>query len=254
MGVLAAIDNSRCSDGVLDTARRIAGLLALDVDAVTVREGDPPPGMMPSAQAGVPCRALFGDTATAVLRALEGDDVALAVLGAGRSRPMVAPVGHVTRDVITEAAKDLVVVPAEPVLPRRGRRIKVVVPVDGAEATTTALARELRPLIDHGVEVVALHVFDAANAPVYWDHFYDDYRGWQQHFGQHSCPVPGGRLELDRGSVATAVRRLAAQEEATLVAIAWAQDLSPGHARIVTELLASSPVPLLLVPVATHSA
>lgn len=50
--------------------------------------------------AGRPLRILIGDPATAILEAIDEDDVLLVVIGSGRIRTGAHPLGHVTRAVI----------------------------------------------------------------------------------------------------------------------------------------------------------
>ena len=244
MELLAAIDDTRLSAGVLDTAVRIAALLSVDIEAVTVYGEDAASAARMAGEARVPLRLLFGDPATAVLRALDEDDVVLATLGAGRAYGA----GLVTRGVITQSTKPVVVVPRHARPWTASGAARVVAPLDGAEATTSALVRHLRVFADRGAEVIALHVFNGGNAPRYWDHPYYDALAWQQEFLRRRGPVPGCRLQVALGSVVRATVDLAVREQAVLIAVAWAQDLSSGHGRIVNDLLRSSPVPVLLLP------
>lgn len=248
MKTLAAIDRSGGAPGVLETARSLGALLATEVVGVHVYErGDQSPSSMADT-AGVSLRTSLGDPAAGILKALGDDDVVMAVLGTGDTRANRSSVGHVARRVMTSTSKPIVLVPPDSVELGSPGRVRVIVPLDGAPATARGLRAVLDRLADHDMEIVAMHVFNATNAPQYWDHFYYDFPAWQKRFREDNCGR-SGRLEVGRGSVVAEILRLADAAGAGLIAVAWSQDLAPGHARVVTELLRSTRVPVLLVPV-----
>lgn len=249
MKTLAAIDSSSSAPAVLETARSLAALLATEVEAVHVYErGDHSPDSMAST-AGVSLRTSLGDPTAGILNALGDDEVVMAVIGTGGARAGRSTVGHVARRVMTSTSKPIVLVPPDSVGLDPTGPVKVIVPLDGAPATARGLRAVLDRLAEHDMEIVAMHVFIATNAPQYWDHFYYDFPAWHERFRQDNCRSPSVRLEVGRGSVVAEVLRLARAEGAGLIAVAWSQDLAPGHAPVVTELLRSTTVPVLLVPV-----
>lgn len=253
MKIFAAIHNSDSSRGVLQTAGALARLLGVDVKTVTIPEDDSASATRVAEASGLPLRVLIGAPAAAIIEALGQDEVIMAVVGAGTARTGGHPVGHVTREVTTLASKPVVVVPPSLMLPKPDVPVKVVVPLDGDAAPPDALREILGRLGRRGADVVALHVVNAANAanaPTYWDHFYYDYPAWHKEFLRRNCLSRDTRLEVGRGSVVTEILNLAAAEQATLIAVAWSQDLSPGRAAIVSGILSSSRIPVLLVPVA----
>jgi len=249
MKTLAAIDSSDSAPGVLETARSLAALLATEVEAVHVYErGGQAPTAMASA-ARVTVRTSLGDPTAGILEAIGDDSVVMAVIGTGGVGAGRAAAGHVARRVMTSTSKPVVLVPPDSVGLDPAGPVKVIVPLDGASATTGGLRAVLDRLAEHDMEIVAMHVLNAANAPKYWDHFYYDFPAWHERFRQDNCRSPSVRLEVGRGSVVAEVLRLAKAEGAGLIAVAWSQDLGPGHAPVVTELLRSTRVPVLLVPV-----
>ena len=248
MKALAAIDNSGTSAGVVATAQRLAPLLGVDVEALHVPEDDLAPSTRVARASGLRLRVLAGDPATAIVEALDDDEAVVAVVGAGKARSRSRPVGHVTQAVITLASKPVVVVPRAPVLPRPAVRPKVVVALDDTAATREAMRSIVGRIADSGAEVLAVHVVDGANTPEDWYRYYYDFPGWQREFRQRNCPSPGTRLEVGRGFVAAEVFNLAAAERATIVTLAWSQDLAAGHAAVVRGILSSSRIPVLLVP------
>jgi nucleotide-binding universal stress UspA family protein len=248
MKTLAAIDGSGCAPGVLQTARSLAALLATEIEAVHVCEpGSPSQDAL--AVAGVPLRTWWGDPTTGILTTLADDDMVMAVIGTGGGGAGRSVLGHVARGVVTSTSKPIVLVPPDPMGFNSTGPAKVVVPLDGAPATAGGLQDVLDRLADRDMEIVAMHVLNATNAPQYWDHFYYDFPAWHERFRHDNCTSPSTRLEVGRGSVAAEVVRLAEAEGAGLIAVAWSQVLAPGRVLVVTELLRSTRVPLMLVPV-----
>lgn len=230
MKTLAAIDSSGSAAGVLETARSLAALLATEDEAVHV--------------------CTLGDPTGGILKALD-DDVVVAVIGTGGEGGDRPALGPVARTVMTSTSKPVVLVPPSAVPFDSTRPVKIVVPLDGSPATARGLRDVLDRLADRDAEIVAVHVFNATNAPRYWDHFYYDFPSWHERFRQDNCPLPSARLEVAQGSVAEEVLRVAEAERARLIAVAWFQVLAPGRAPVVTQLLRSARVPVLLVPVDT---
>lgn len=248
MKTIAAIDSSRSASEVLATARGLAALLTTEVEAVSVPEdGDRPPSAT-AAAADVLLRTSLGDPTAGILNALSDDDVVIGVIGTGGEGAGRSNVGHVARGVMTSTSKPIVLVPPDAVgLDSRGP-VKVIVPLDGTPETAGGLRAVLDRLAEHHLEIVPMHVFNAANAPQYWDHFYYDFPAWHERFRQDNFGPLSARLEVRRGPVVAEVLRLAEAEGAGLIAVAWSQTLAPGHALVVIELVRSTKVPVLLVP------
>ena len=190
MRVLAAIHTGSSASAVLETARRLAGLLGADVDALRVVDtpGVPGDGLSP--------RVAFGDPAQVILEVADDDDVAFVVLGAGHGARGDSGTGPVARDVLTQCPKPVVVVPTRPVLPEPGRRPTVVVARGGAGSRSPALRDVTGVLAGAGADVVGLHVFGPGDAPAYWDHYYADFLDWQQRFRRSTPAADSIRLAL----------------------------------------------------------
>ena len=98
-------------------------------------------------------------------------------------------------------------------------------------------------------ELVILHVFTFENAPPFADH--DTWTNeWMQEFRDRYVPDGELRSELIMrgGAIEEVVPDVAAEIDATLVAVSWAQDLAPGRARLVKRLLRHVRYPTLLLP------
>lgn len=68
MEMLAAVDGTRFSSEVLDTAARIATIVSVGIEAVNAHADDSTAAARAAREAGVTFRLLFGDAATAILR------------------------------------------------------------------------------------------------------------------------------------------------------------------------------------------
>lgn len=261
MKILAAIDSRPSSRRVLVVARTLASMPAVDVEALHVhtRESDARCAASLAEALGMPLRVLVGNPSSAILQVLDDDDAVMVVVGTGGPRGLGDPVGPVSRDVVVHAAKPVVVVPSEPIvakaeLPATPATAKVVVPLDGDDATAGALSEMLDRLAEPGMEVLAVHVGTATISPRYWDHFYYDFPAWHGRIWQSGCRSATRPLQLRHGAVVPEVVSFAISEGATLIAVAWSQDVSPGHAAVVKGLLSSTSVPVVLVPVtAAHT-
>lgn len=244
MRVLAAIDTGSSAPAVMETAERLAGLLGADLDALRVVDASTVTGD------GLSPRLAFGDPARVILDAAADDDVVLVALGAGHGARGDSGTGRVTRDVLTQCSKPVVVVPPRPVKPEPDRPPTVVVDLDGVGVRSPALGDVTGRLARGGANVVGLHVFGPDDAPVYWDHYYSDLLDWHQRFRRATPAAATMRLVLAWGSVATQALRTAVAEHAAFIVVAWMQDVASWRSGVVARILAASPVPVLLVPVA----
>jgi len=75
-----------------------------------------------------------------------------------------------------------------------------------------------------------------------------------QEFVARHCPegVPIVSVELRLGLPGEQIPDVAAEVGADMIALGWAQDLSPGHAAVVQRVLGATKVPVLLLPVASR--
>lgn len=241
--VVAAIDGSVASASVLEAARAVAAARHADLEALHVRSPDGY-GAIISPAGSLPLRITTGDPVSAIVDASRRDAVAMVVAGVG-TRTGAGP-GHVAASVLQRLTKPVIIVPAHLARPLAGLPLKVLVAVDGTAATARAAADAA--CFVGAAELIALHVFSAATAPVYWDRSYHDYPNWCREFVQRYCQGATVRLEFRQGDVAGHILDVAGSGDASLVAMAWSRNLSPGRAGIVTRVLADCPIPVLLFP------
>jgi nucleotide-binding universal stress UspA family protein len=245
--ILAAIDASAAARPVLDTAVALGSTLRLRVVAFHVRQDGPEAERLLADRAGVELRLAAGAPAEAIAAALAGEDAALVVLGLRGHPAGPRPAGGTALAVATRADKPVVAVPPEPRDPAPPSLHRVLVPLDGTAAAARAVEQVTRWFAGSGVEVVALHVFDAATVPRFWDRPEHDHDAWAREFLARNCPL-GARLRLGTGWPAMCVLEVAAGEGADMIALGWRRRLVAEHAAVVREVLACTHVPVLLLP------
>jgi nucleotide-binding universal stress UspA family protein len=248
VSVLAAVDASAATRPVLDTATALGRALRLRVVALHVRpDGGGAEGLL-AGRLDVELRLATGAPAEAIVAALGGADVALAVIGARGHPAGRRPAGSTALAVATRAAKPVVVVPPDPRDPPPAGLHRVLVPLDGSADTARAVEQTMRWFAGSGVEIVALHVFDAATVPRFWDRPEHDHAAWTREFLARNAPAAGSRLEVRSGWPSDRVLEVAGAERADMIALGWGRRLAPDRAAVVRDVLARSPVPVMLLP------
>lgn len=244
--ILAAIDDSEAASAVLAIAAAFADVTAATPAALHVRENGGEHARATAEATGIPLREATGDVIDQITIAATAPDVRAVVVGARRHPEGARPAGHVAFALLTCLATPLVVVPPDARSPITLRRM--LVPLDGTMTT----ARRARAAIDlattGGLDVILIHVCDEDHIPMFTDQPQHETNSFAEEFIARYAPQAAVRLELRVGPTADEVLAAAADLHADLLAIAWAQILQPGRARVVKELLARSRVPLLLLP------
>ena len=248
--VLAAIDTTACAGPVLDTAAQVAALFDATPRALHVREDASDAPRRLARAAAIELRETTGQPVAAIVAAATTPDVVALVLGARGVHGGPQPAGSTALDVITRVAKPVVVVPphvqppvrvhAHPGATRRHQR-----ELRGARRDHRARGprrprdrRAARPLARHRCRRSPIRLTTR-----------------RRHGSASSSPASshaaheGARLIRRLGVAADDVVAVARDADADLIALAWSQDLGPGHARVVRETLARSTIPVLLVPV-----
>ncbi len=247
--LLAALDSNSSARPVLRTAVEVAGLFDASVVALHItEEGVTSRAPELARAAGVELRETAGSPIEQIVTDAQDPDVAALVLGARGARSGPHPAGHTALDVITRVRKPVVVVPPDGEAPRQLRRI--LVPLEGSPERSQALQRTIELAHRRRVEVLVLHVHSPETVPAFADHAPHAASAWGEEFLARYVSAPDDRITLLRrvGIAADDVVAVAHEVSADLIALAWKQDLSPGHARVVAETLAHSDVPVLLVP------
>lgn len=244
--IVAAIDGSPVGRTVIAAASALAEAIGSTADVVHVHDQEDASALATAEAGGLELRVLSGDVVEALVQASGEGDVMAVVVGARRDPDGARPAGHVALSLLTDIIKPLVVVPpnSHPVIPMH----RMLVPLDGTSGT----AERVRPLIDlakaAGLEVVVIHVCDEDRIPCFTEQPQHETQAFTEEFLARYAPGVDAQLELRVGvpapALSTAVRAL----DADLLAVAWAQVLEHGHAEVVKQLLAESPVPVIFVP------
>ena len=87
--------------------------------------------------------------------------------------------------------------------------------------------------------------------PAFADHDPHATRAWEREFLSRYISTTDDRVTLVRrlGIPADGLVAVADESCPDLIVLAWSQDLTPGRARVVSETLAHTDIPVLLLPV-----
>ena len=249
--VLAAVDATPSAKPVLGTAVAIAALFEARVIALHVRENGIAETEKAVSAAGIELRVLSGTPVDQIIEAAENREVAALVLGARGARSGPEPAGHTALEVITRAPKPVVVVPphAQP----RGQLARILVPLDGSPESSRALEATIELAHRQRVEILVLHIHSPATVPAFADHEPHASSVWDREFLTRHIATPHERVKLLRrlGVPADDIANVARESAADVVVLAWSQKLVKGRAQVVSETLARSSIPVLLLPVLT---
>jgi nucleotide-binding universal stress UspA family protein len=247
--VLAAINSDPCAQPVLDTASALAKLFEATAVAFHVREPGigSPEGLTKAA--GVELREVSGAPIGQIVAAAKEPDIVGLALGARRAPAGAQPGGHTALEVITQVAKPVAIVPPHARPPERFARL--LVPLEGTTESSEALDDTIRLAHRRQLEILVLHVHSPSTVPAFSDHEPHATQAWDQEFLARNVAVPHEDVRLLRhlGVPADDVLAVAEEAAADLIILAWSQELAEGRAHVVSETIAHSSVPILLLPV-----
>jgi nucleotide-binding universal stress UspA family protein len=249
MKVLAALDQTAAANTVLVASREIARVFHADVAAVHVLQDGSEPVRALAAQEGVPLAELQGPPGVQLAQTLEEDDEAVALVVGTRERAQgEREIGSTALEVFTTAHKLVFAIPPE--LPAGFAVHRVLVPLEGSVSTSSAY-----PVIDTSdseqVDIVILHVLEEDTIPAFSDQPQYEWESFGREFlARYSpWPVEHVRLETRVGRPEDYILPVAQEAKCDVIALAWAQELAPGRARIVRDTLRHGTFPILFVPV-----
>jgi len=251
--VLAAIDNSLASRPVLDAARALASILGARVQAIHVQADGSRTATEIAAAAGAPLEIATGDVLEALAVRAGADEIVALVLGARGKPSGRRPLGGTATAVATAVSKPVLIVPPQADIAEPFRR--VLVPLEGTLASSSAPAWIFRVIGDASVEAVILHVHDEETIPSYTDQPQHEQAAWEQEFVSRYCTGelrPAG-VETRVGRPEEWVSVVADDCGCDLIALGWSQELASGRAEVVRGTLERSRLPVLLVPVRAAS-
>jgi nucleotide-binding universal stress UspA family protein len=248
--LLAAVDNSTAALPVVGTACAVADLFGAKVEALHVTVDGADLARAAANAALIPYWRTGGDPTAQLLAAADDPDVLL-VAAAFRNVDSAdaEPLGSVTRELMTQLPRPIVVVPPGEDAPARIDR--VLVALDRDAAATAALEPVLALVAGAEVEIVIVHVCAPDDVPPFADQLQHETNAWVDEFLSGYCPMARDRIrvELRYGEPAGEISAVAARLAADLVVLAWSQSLDAGHAPVVRRLVAQDRIPILLVPI-----
>jgi nucleotide-binding universal stress UspA family protein len=244
--VIAAIDGSAASRPVLDAASALAGMFEARVESVHVREGDGRMARAIAEAADVEYREVDGPVVKALIEEAAPEDVVGLALGARAMPGGRRPAGHTALDVIVTIDKPVAIVPPDARVPAAFAR--VLVPLDDSSESSDAVAELIRLACRGDLDVLILHVLDAASVPLFEDQPQYEMEAWIQEFLARHCPTRTARAEVRVGVPGQEIMTAALEAGSDLIALGWSQHLGPRRAAVVTEVLEHAKVPVLLIP------
>lgn len=250
--MIAAITDDSAASAVLSTASAIASLFSASVEAL--HAGEERAAVAAAAQeAGVTLRTVAGGTVEVLARAAAAEDVAAVVIGARGTRAGKRSAGSTAAALVTSLEKPVAVVPPDAVLERSIE--SVLVPLDGTAPSAAALQEIVELASNADIQIVVAHVQQERSLPAFSDHLPHEVRAWREEFLARHCPAGlDAQLELRVGEPREHILDICRRSGCQLVALGWSQDLSGGRAAVVRQMLAESPVPVLLTPVSDDRA
>jgi hypothetical protein len=238
---------ARTEPGVLQMATLLGAIVGEPVEWVHISSPDRPaiPNHELVAPEGQVLRRLAGPLLTTV-QGVVGEGVTAAVFGLRQRRRGGAPSALLTA-VLAWSPTPIVVVPDTAVVPQLDALRRVLVPLDRASDTGSAVSAA-RALAGDVAEVVPLHVFDQSTVPTFWDQPQHEATVWGYEFARRAAVNGAEVLELRAGDAGAAVLDAATTRRADLVVLAWSQKFEPGRAKVVREVLANAHIPVVLLP------
>ena len=250
--VLAALNHTPAVHGVLTVAVGIAEMVGAEVEGLHVLEGNQQPRMAQSVTkaAGIHLSQRAGPAAETILDALQGPDVVGAVMGTRALQGGPRPTGDTARQVIAGMSKPVVFVPPEMWRLHDGAPRRLVVPLDGSEAASTAfLEFERRLRDDPRRQVTVLLTFQSnGEMPPMLDRPTRDLPAWGRAFVARNCPGENRSFQARTGDPGSAVIEIAEATDSDLIVLSCKGNFGWGHGWVIREVLARSVVPVLLLP------
>lgn len=266
--VLVPLDGSKHALCALPIAKRLAGLEKGDVRILHVAEKTGPPGetaeslgLEPADLRGATLEVRAGNPAEAILAAAAEFEATLIVMCAHSAdvRPAGA-IGDAALAVLRGAHCPVVLV--GPALATGDWALRrVLAPHDGSPAVSRTLAPAAELARQAGAEFVVLQVAGDAHAlepgsiapPVYLDQFQYSWPAWSAEFLQRLasiCPLADlrVRLRMGHGEPAAETIRVANEESADLIVLAWKGRWEAPHASTLRAVLSNATCPVMVTP------
>lgn len=246
--IIAFVEDSPAAAPVISMANILGEIFSATVEAVHVGEEAGPTVRAVARTAGVPLRLVSGEPTEAIILEMAPTDVAAGVLGTRRHPVGPRPAGHIALGVIARVNKLVAVVPPEAQVPLPGSLDRILVPLDGTDASARAVERLCEACAQSGFEILVVHVFDEETTPRFWDQPQYAAAAYSSEFLARFVKERNAKMTLRTGTPQHGVLATASREGVDLIALGWSQSLSPGRAEVVRRVLSEAPVPVLLMP------
>lgn len=243
--IIAAIADDSAARAVLSVSSAIATLFTASVDALHV--GEEREAVTSAArEAGFALRTVPGQPVEKLIEAAGAEDVAAVVIGARGACAGKRPAGSTAMALLTSLDKPIAVVPPTALQRPIG---SVLVPLDGTAASAVALREIVELASSAQLRIVVAHVHRAPSLPAFSNHLPHEVQAWSREFIARHCPAAlDAKLELRVGEAHEHILDICRAASCDLVALGWSQDIARGRAAVVRQVLAQSPVPVLLTP------
>ena len=126
---------------------------------------------------------------------------------------------------------------------------RIVIPLEGTEASTRPVLEGLLPLLAADVELIVIHVFTESTTPAMLDHPWRDLEILGKEFLTRHLPDQEASIELRHdGPVGKQVAEACVEHGADLIVLSWSQDSTAGRARVIRQVLGGCESPYLAAP------
>jgi len=269
--ILVPLDGSENALAALLVAKGFAEIVGGTRHILHVADHKAPPvellgrlGLTPAELRGATIEAKTGEPATMILDAAKEAKADLIVMCTHTAPAKPGQIlGRTAFGVLRGASCPVVLVH-----PERGlhdwRLHRILLPHDGSPATSTALRSAGEFARRVGAELIVLLVAAAGAAkpaergslttPFYLDQPQHEWPAWAREFIDRLaclCPLDDlrVRLILAHGSPEAEIVRVAAEQSADLVVLAWRGEWGPEHAATLKAVLRRAPCPMMVVRV-----
>ena len=263
--VLVPLDGTSHATAALPVARALAEIESASLRVLYVGEPVLPTHELPHALRLEPddihalvLEQVTGNAAESIVRmARECQSVLIVMCTHTRQQKPRGAIGSVAAHVLQDAPCPVVLVrPQRGTLPWALRQI--IMPHDGTPTSAAALGPAVSLAQLSGAEIVVLHVptaelpdeADSYTMPQYVDQPQHEWPMWAREFMERTLnlseqsPLIRTRLFLRRGKPGNEVIRLATEQKADLIVLAWHGILEIGRAGIVRQVLHEAPCPI----------
>jgi nucleotide-binding universal stress UspA family protein len=248
--IIAFVDNSIAARRVFEAAVALSSLLEASVEAVHVVEDGSASTTAIMSDVGASVRLLRGEPCTEIVAASSEPDVVAVVVGARDLPTASQPIGHVALALADAAPVPVLVVPPDSSL--HSPPVHVLVAMKGTAGQARRLRSVIRLAANANLDVVVIHVDDPATIPPFSDQVQHEAEAYTREFLRRYVPaLPNARLENRVGIPADEILRVADERHPDLLALGWSSSQLPDRGGVAREVLARSPVPVLLTPVAS---